>query len=61
MKEYKICKGINKAISFNGCGKDVLAQTRKYGLCRACFIEWILETSEGEKHLNNALKKGKKN
>jgi hypothetical protein len=47
MKAYKICKGINKAKNYLGCGQEVPANTRKYGLCRTCFKEWVKNTSEG--------------
>jgi hypothetical protein len=47
MKAYKLCKGINKAKDYPGCGQEVPSNTRKYGLCRTCFREWVKSTSEG--------------
>jgi len=47
MKAYKPCEGINKAKDYPGCGKEVPAKSRKYGLCQTCFREWVKSTSEG--------------
>jgi len=55
MKKYKICKGQNKAFGFESCGKEVIAQSRKYGLCQSCYGNWLYSTNEGKKLLNNAI------
>ena len=47
-RKPKICKGINKAKSFSGCGD--LSDKRTYGLCPSCFWEWMNNTPEGLKH-----------
>jgi len=59
MKKYKKCKGINKANTFQGCENEVLAQSRKYGLCQSCFAKWLYSTEDGGKMLNKAINKGK--
>ena len=60
MKEFKICRGQNKAFGFVGCGNEVKSITRKYGLCRSCFAQWSISTPEGEKRLDSFLKSHKK-
>ncbi len=49
----KPCKGINKAKGFKGCGEVTYAH--RYGLCTACFREWLYSTGEGKKVLYKAL------
>lgn len=46
----KKCKGQHKAHGFDGCGKLVLANTRRYGLCPKCFFSWMQETTQGKLH-----------
>lgn len=41
----KKCKGIGKAIDFEGCRTE--SMWRKYGLCRNCYPIWLLNTPEG--------------
>lgn len=53
MKSTKICKGINKAHGFDGCGEEVEAKSRKYGLCPSCFWNWMQDTPEGKDHYEN--------
>lgn len=60
MRTHKKCKGTGKAKDFNSCGDNVLAQTRKYGLCRDCFKEWALSTDEGNKYIEKVAIKAKK-
>lgn len=58
MKDFKACKGINKAHNFDGCGELVKANTRKAGLCRKCYYKWwLLNTPEGNNRINNVVKK----
>ena len=45
MKTHKPCKGTSKALGY-GCGAIVETKTRKYGICRDCFLKW-LKTPEG--------------
>ena len=49
----KPCKGINKAKDFKGCSEVTYAH--RYGLCTACFREWLYSTGEGKKVLDKAL------
>ena len=42
----KKCKGIGKAISASGCGKETMF--RQYGLCRDCYVEFMTETDAGK-------------
>lgn len=59
MKTHKICKGQNKANGFVGCGKNVLAQSRKFGLCQSCYRDWLLESKEGQEYFDKMLLKNK--
>lgn len=62
MKTHKVCKGINKASNFDGCGVSVLAQTRKYGLCQQCYTNWLISDDPmAEKTFNSFLVNNKKN
>lgn len=54
----KKCKGIGKAQNYDGCKK--LSINRRYGLCRNCYIDWLLHTEEGKAHLEQSKLKGKK-
>lgn len=55
----KVCKGINKAKGFGGCGE--LSDNRKYGLCPNCFKKWIYSTPEGGEWLQkNIIPRAKK-
>lgn len=56
----KKCKGINKAISFKGCGKYINVAFRKYGLCLSCYAEFLTETETGKLILNKAMLKVQK-
>lgn len=61
MKTHKVCKGINKASNFDGCGVSVLAQTRKYGLCQQCYTNWLISDDPmAEKTFNSFLITNKK-
>jgi hypothetical protein len=40
MKTHKPCKGTSKALGY-GCGAIVETKTRKYGICRECFLKWL--------------------
>lgn len=55
-KQHK-CKGINKAVSFPGCGK--LTVNRKYGLCMNCYPDFILNTEPGKLIMQKAMNFGK--
>lgn len=48
MKQTKPCKGTSKALGY-GCGAIVDTKTRKYGICRPCFLKW-LKTPEGSEY-----------
>jgi len=48
MIKEKPCKGINKAKGYDGCGKD--SAYRKFGLCPACFYDWMTTTELGKIH-----------
>jgi len=51
----KACKGIGRALGFQGCGQ--LTLYRKYGLCLGgCYAEWIYSTKEGSEVLLKTLK-----
>lgn len=50
MKAEKVCKGINKAKDFEGCGEIVPSKTRKFGLCGKCFWDWMQNTEGGRIH-----------
>jgi len=56
-KQHK-CKGINKAVSFPGCGK--LTVNRKYGLCMNCYPDFILNTEPGKLIMQKAMLKASK-
>ena len=60
MIKEKKCIGINKAISFQGCGKLVNVAFRKYGLCSSCYAEFLTETEVGKLILSKALNKAQK-
>lgn len=58
MKEFKPCKGINKAYGFDSCGNMVIAKTRKAGLCPKCYKKWwLLNTPEGNRRIQSAADK----
>lgn len=55
----KKCKGIGRAKGFEGaCGQVVTVRT--YGLCKKCFVEWLLTTSNGAYVLKSSQLTGKK-
>jgi len=54
----KICKGINKAISYKGCGKETF--NRKLGLCMKCYPDFIMNTEPGKLILEKAMLKASK-
>ena len=60
MLKYKKCKGINKANDFDGCGKEVLSNSRKYGLCQSCYARWLYSSDIGKEILNKAITQAKK-
>ena len=60
MIKEKKCKGQNKAISFNGCGKNVNVAFRKYGLCSSCYAEFLTETEAGKIIMQKAVLKVQK-
>jgi len=60
MIKEKKCKGINKAISFQGCGKLVNIAFRKYGLCSSCYAEFLTETEVGKVILFKTINKVQK-
>lgn len=61
MKQFKTCKGQNKAYGFSSCGNQVPAKSRTYGLCRKCFREWCKSTPEGLEYIQkNVIPRAKK-
>ena len=50
MIENKPCKGQGKAHGFECCGKTVQANTRKFGLCRVCYFDWMQTNESGKVH-----------
>jgi len=60
MIKEKKCKGIGKALSFNGCGKLVNSNTRRFGLCMSCYPKFILETEAGNIIMRKAILKASK-
>ena len=54
----KKCKSVNAKTSGHGCGKPTFKRT--YGLCQMCYIDWLLKTPEGQKHLEQSKLTGKK-
>ena len=62
MKTEKKCKGHGKALHFEGCGKLVQTNTRRYGLCPKCFFKWMTETTQGKIHYEKQfISKARKN
>lgn len=60
MLDEKKCKGQAKAHGWSkACGKKVLANTRKYGLCRSCFKLWATSTKEGDQFIKKMAIKAK--
>lgn len=57
--KHKICKGINKASSFPGCGGK--SKSRKYGLCPGCLKEFLLNTEIGREIILKTSLRAKKN
>jgi len=47
------CRGSNKALGY-GCGELVLRY--KFGLCRACFFDWLNNTQEGKDYSPKLIK-----
>ncbi|MFK7947829.1 MAG: recombination protein NinG [Saprospiraceae bacterium] len=60
MKKYKKCKGINKAFGFESCNEEVIAQSRKYGLCTSCFAKWLYSTEKGKELIRGSILKVQK-
>lgn len=55
--KQKKCKGTS-AVSVKGCG--TLSYWRKYGLCKKCYTDWLLNTEDGKEKLNKATIKATK-
>jgi len=61
MIKQKPCKGQDEAHGFDGCGKLVNVENRKFGLGKnCCFPEWLYDTERGKLYLNRAMTIGKK-
>lgn len=55
----KPCKGNYRTNNFTGCQEFTIAF--KYGLCKACFLEWCHSTGEGMDYIKkNLIPKAKK-
>ncbi len=55
----KPCKGNYRTNNFTGCQELTIAY--KYGLCKACFLEWCHSTGEGMDYIKkNLIPKAKK-
>lgn len=50
MIQEKPCKGQNKAHGYEGCGKMTDVKKRTYGLCGACYWDWMSTTEGGKIH-----------
>lgn len=50
---------MNKAVSFNGCGKMINVSYRKFGLCPSCYAEFLTETEQGKVIMQKAILKGR--
>lgn len=50
----KSCQG-SSAVSVKGCG--ALSYWRKYGLCRKCYTDWLLNTEDGKEKLKKTTLK----
>lgn len=57
-RTLKKCNGTNDNTKGLGCGKPNLKRT--YGLCRMCYIDWLINTESGKEHLNKSKIKGQK-
>ena len=53
----KKCKGTGRAVTF-GCGESFVPF--KFGLCRQCYIDWLLKSPSGKDTLEKLTIKGKK-
>ncbi len=51
MIKEKKCKGQGKAHNFESCLSLVKAESRKYGLCRSCYIKWLTTTENGKEQI----------
>lgn len=54
----KKCKPTGKASNYESCGKQVVRF--KYGMCKDCYVNWCLNTNEGQLHIKSTLPKAKK-
>lgn len=54
----KCCRGTGKAIGFASCGQS--KYLHKFGLCKACFFEWLYNTADGELFLYSTQIRAKK-
>lgn len=51
MKDFKPCKGQNKAHGYEGCNKPLKKEERIYGgLCRVCYWDWMQTCEAGKIH-----------
>lgn len=52
-QKKKPCKGNFRSNHFKGCGEITYAF--KFGLCKACFSEWVYSTGEGAEFLRKQV------
>ena len=50
MIQIKPCKPQDKAKGFKGCGKDIDIKYRTFGMCTACYYDWMTTTELGKIH-----------
>ena len=61
MIKEKPCKGADAAFGFEGCGKMVKIENRKFGLGKmCCFPKWLTTTEGGQLYMNKAMRITKK-
>lgn len=59
MIKQKPCKGQNKALGFQSCGKLTNVERLKYGLCSSCYPNFLLTDERGKIIMQKAMSFGK--
>lgn len=61
MIQEKPCKGQDLAKDYQGCGKMIQVQYRKFGLGRmCCYNNWLMDTVAGQNYMKRAMNIAKK-
>lgn len=55
MIKQKPCKGQNKALGFESCGKLTNVERLKYGLCSSCYPNFLLTDERGKIIMQKAM------